>query len=136
MYIHVHVHIIISGGWLCYTLLMMVGSTNSVQGYTFGLMAQVCVINYHVLSLQRRLPPLHYAYLIPFVPSGFWPRLMSRLLSDKSIMQLAKEGCCLAEEGTVCVCVCVCVCTCACVCVCVCVHVVDLHMESHILSLF
>ena len=51
------------------------------------------------LSLQRMLPPLRHTYIVPFVPSGFWPRLMSRLLSDKSILQLAREGCNITEDG-------------------------------------
>ena len=45
------------------------------------------------------LPPLHHAYIIPFVPSGFWPRLMSRVLSDKTIIQLAKDGCNIDDRG-------------------------------------
>ena len=48
---------------------------------------------------QRVLPPLRHAYIIPFVPSGFWPRLMSRVLSDKTIIQLAREGCNIEEDG-------------------------------------
>ena len=49
---------------------------------------------------QRMLPSLRHTYIIPFVPSGFWPRLMSRLLSDKSIKQLARDGCNITEDGT------------------------------------
>ncbi|XP_019849257.1 PREDICTED: leucine-rich repeat serine/threonine-protein kinase 1-like [Amphimedon queenslandica] len=44
------------------------------------------------------LPPLRHTYLLAFVPSGFWPRLMSRVLSDPSIMRLAQVGCGLTDE--------------------------------------
>ena len=48
---------------------------------------------------QCFLPPLRHAFLLAFVPSGFWPRLMSRLLSDRSIFRLAQKGCGLTDRG-------------------------------------
>ena len=52
-------------------------------------------------STQRVLPPLRHAYIIPFVPSGFWPRLMSRVLSDKTMIQLERNGCNIEDNGNV-----------------------------------
>ncbi len=49
--------------------------------------------------LQKLLPPLRHVYIVPFIPSGFWPRLISRLLTDGSITSLARTGCGLAEDG-------------------------------------
>ena len=45
------------------------------------------------------LPPLRHCYVVPFIPSGFWPRLISRLLTDPTIIWLAREGCGLTEAG-------------------------------------
>ena len=59
-----------------------------------------CEISTFVLTfLQKMLPPLRHCYVIPFIPSGFWPRLISRLLTDPSIVYLATEGCGLTEDG-------------------------------------
>ena len=62
------------------------------------------------VSLQKTLPPLRHTYIVPFIPSGFWPRLMSRILTDHTIIQLAKEGCGITNNGArVCVCDLICI---------------------------
>ena len=50
-------------------------------------------------ALQKQLPPLRHAYIVPFIPNGFWPRLMSRLITDNSITELAREGCAIPLTG-------------------------------------
>ena len=39
--------------------------------------------------------------IVPFIPSGLWPRLISRLITDPAILQLAKAGCGITPEGGV-----------------------------------
>jgi Leucine-rich repeat (LRR) protein/GTPase SAR1 family protein len=41
-----------------------------------------------IVKLPRKL---YRIYLIPFHPSGFWPRLVSRILTDKSIQRTIKQ---------------------------------------------
>ena len=51
--------------------------------------------------MQNFLLPLRHCYMVPFIPSGFWPRLISRLLTDSTIIELAREGCGLSEDGKI-----------------------------------
>ncbi len=56
-------------------------------------------LTFVLFFLQKLLPPLRHVYIVPFIPSGFWPRLISRLLTDGSVTSLARIGCGLSENG-------------------------------------
>jgi Leucine-rich repeat (LRR) protein/serine/threonine protein kinase/ankyrin repeat protein len=50
--------------------------------------------------VNQTLPrKLYRIYLIPFHPSGFWPRLVSRILTDKSIYRTIKQSVKLKDDA-------------------------------------
>ena len=39
---------------------------------------------------QNCLPPLHHLFVVPYIPSGFWTRLIARIVGDASLVDVVK----------------------------------------------